>query len=132
MKIVLIEPPPPVNLGVISRFYGAFGTSKTDFVWPPLELMVIAGYLKKSGIETTIYDASALKKSFQDVENFIAREKPNMVIFSTSTPTIYSDVLTAEKAKTVSKNIVTVAVGTHVMALPEETLKLNPDLDVAI
>ena len=132
MKIALIEPPPAINLGNISRFYGAFGTSKADFVWPPLELMSIAGYLDKSGAETVILDTGGLKKKPEDVRNFIEKEKPAMVVFSTSTTTIYSDVLTATFAKNVSKDIVTVAVGSHVMALPEEVLKLNRNLDVAV
>src|SRR3989344_2522233 len=132
MKIALIEPPPSINLGNISRFYGAFGTSKADFVWPPLELMSIAGYLDKSGAETVILDAGGLRKRPEDVRNFIEKEKPAMVVFSTSTTTIDSDILTATFAKEVSKDIVTVAVGSHVMALPQEVLKLNRDLDVAV
>jgi radical SAM superfamily enzyme YgiQ (UPF0313 family) len=131
MKIVFIEPP-QINSGNISRFYGSFGTSKADFVWPPLELMSIAGYLNKFKIKTVIYDAGGLKKSFTDLQKFILKEKPNWVVFSTSFTTIYSDVVVATKVKEVSKNIITVAVGTFVMALPEKTLKLNPDLNVAV
>lgn len=131
MKIIFIEPP-HIDLGNISRFYGAFGTSKADFIWPPLELMSIAGYLKKFEIETIIYDAGGLKKNFDDVKKLIAEEKPDMVVFSTSTTTIYSDVLVADTAKKVSKDITTVAVGNHVMTLPEETLKLNSSLDVVV
>lgn len=131
MKIAFIEPP-HIALGNISRFYGAFGTSKADFVWPPLELMSIAGYLNKFGIETVIFDAGGLKKTLGDVRNFIEKEKPAMVVFSTSTTTIYDDVLVATAAKKVSKDIVTAAVGSHVMALPEEVLALNQNLNVAV
>lgn len=131
MKIILIEPP-PLNLGNISRFYGAFGTNKADFVWPPLELMSIAGYLDKFKIDNVIYDAGGLKKNLEEVKKFIAEENPSIVVFSTSITAIYSDILVAAKAKEVSKDIITVAVGSHVMALPEEILKLNPNLDVAV
>src|SRR3989338_5112675 len=129
--ILLIEPP-HVSLGNISRFYGAFGTSKADFVWPPLELMSIAGYLDKFQIKNAIYDAGGLKKKYSDIQELIEKEKPEMIIFSTSTTAIYSDVLTAAKAKEISKDIITVAVGTFVMTLPEETLKLNRCIDVAV
>lgn len=132
MKVLFIEPPAPINLGIISRFYGAFGTSKTDFVWPPLELMSIAGYARKMGQEIAILDASSLRKTYDEVKEQIVKEKPDMVVFSTSTTAIYSDILTATKAKEVSKDIITVAVGSHVMALPEETLQLNQDLDIAV
>jgi len=129
--ILLIEPP-HVSLGNISRFYGAFGTSKADFVWPPLELMSIAGYLDKFQIKNAIYDAGGLKKKYSDIQELIEKEKPEMIIFSTSTTAIYSDVLTASKAKEISKDIITVAVGTFVMTLPEETLRLNRSIDVAV
>ncbi|MBI2041613.1 MAG: radical SAM protein [Candidatus Nealsonbacteria bacterium] len=129
--ILLIEPP-HVSLGNISRFYGAFGTSKADFVWPPLELMSIAGYLDKFQIKNAVYDAGGLKKNYGDIQEFIEKEKPEMIIFSTSTTAIYSDVLTAAKAKEISKDIITVAVGTFVMTLPKETLELNRSIDVVV
>jgi len=132
MKIIFIEPPNSEE-GNISRFYGAFGTSKADFIWPPLELMSIAGYLKKfSDIKTIIFDAGGLKKNLDDVKAMIEKERPDMVVFSTSTTAIYSDILVAETTKKVSGDIITVAVGTHVMALPEETLKLNKNLDIVV
>lgn len=131
MKVLLIEPP-RVDSDNISRFYANFGTSKADFVWPPLELMSIAGYLDKFKIENVIYDAGGMKKSADDVQKCIIKEKPDMVVFSTSTNTIYSDVLTATIVKKVSKDIITVAVGSHIMTRPEQTLKLCADLDVCV
>ena len=131
MKVVLIEPPHSAQ-GNISRFYGAFGTSKADFIWPPLELMSIAGYLDKFKIANVIYDAGGTGKTFADLQKFIAKEKPEIIVFSTSTTTIYFDVLVAEKAKEISSKIMTVAVGSHIMSLPEEALKLNRHLDVAV
>lgn len=132
MKVLFIEPPSPIESGIISRFYGAFGTGKADFIWPPLELMSISGYLNKFQIKNSIFDASGLKKSFNDVSSLIEKEKPDVVVFSTSTTAIYSDVKVASEAKKISKDIITAAVGSHVMALPEETLKLNNDLDAAV
>src|SRR3989344_8681231 len=131
MKILFIEPP-QIESGNISRFYGSFGTSKADFLWPPIELMSIAGYVRQSGMETLIYDAGGLKKTSNEVKEFIAKEKPDMIVFSTSTTTIYSDLKIASIAKEISKNIMTAAVGSHIMALPEETLKLSPYLDAAV
>jgi radical SAM superfamily enzyme YgiQ (UPF0313 family) len=58
--------------------------------------------------------------------------RPDVVFFSTSTCTIYKDVLVAKAAKEVNPSILTVAVGTHGMALPEETLGLSEHLDALI
>lgn len=130
-KIVFVEPPQS-EAGNISRFFANFGTSKADFVWPPIELMSIAGYVRNFGIEPLIFDAGGLKKTSQDIKDFIIEKKPNMVVFSTSTNTIYSDLKLASLIKQISKDIVTVAIGSHIMSLPDEALKLNIDLDVAV
>jgi radical SAM superfamily enzyme YgiQ (UPF0313 family) len=55
-----------------------------------------------------------------------------MIVFSTSTPTLTSDLKIADIAKEISKDILTVAIGTHIMALPEDTLANTPNLDVAV
>jgi len=130
-RLLLIEPPQSEK-GNISRFYANFGTSKADFIWPPIELMSIAGYVRRFGVKPIIFDAGGYHKTLDDVKKYIETQKPDIVIFSTSTTTIYSDVLVAKIAKEVSKNILTVAAGAHVLALPEETLALEKNIDVAI
>lgn len=131
METLLIEPPQG-ELGNISRFFGSFGTSKAKFVWPPIELMSIAGYIRQFGIKPIIYDAGGTKKNLEETKKAVSELKPEVVIFSTSTTTIYSDLDIATLVKEISPKTLTVAVGSHVMALPEETLKLNKNLDVAI
>ncbi|MCL4417267.1 MAG: hypothetical protein M1365_11315 [Actinobacteria bacterium] len=46
--------------------------------------------------------------------------------------TIYKDLLVARVAKEINPSILTVAVGTHVMALPQDTFNESPFLDVII
>lgn len=131
MRILLIEPPSLTPMGNL-RVLGSSGTLKTDMCWPPLDLMIIDGCLEKNGIASSIFDANATQASFEDLRRLISLKSPHMVVFSTSTCTINNDLRVAEIAKEVSRDILTVAFGTHLMALPEETIKRCPDLDVAI
>ena len=131
MDVLLIEPPPKSSMGSL-RILGSMGTSKADFAWPPLDLMIISGLLKKHGISSRIYDANTLRASFDKVRDVIEESAPRCVVFTTSTPTIQHDVKVAEVAKSVSPDILTAAIGTHITARPEETLKCSPSLDVAV
>ncbi len=131
MDNLIIEPPSVSKFGC-QRNMGGFGVNKADFAWPPLDLMMISGCLEHYGFLTSIYDFNNTKMTFEDVRQTILKEKPKMIVFSTSTPTLYNDLKIADIAKEISKDILVVAIGTHIMALPEETLAYNKNLDVAV
>lgn len=130
-KILLIEPPAVSKFGN-QRIWGGNGSNKSDFHKPPHDLMMISGYLKKEGYDNDLLDANVSKKSIEDVKNIIKEKRPDVVMYSTSTCTIYKDHLVAKVAKEVNPNIVTVVNGTHVMALPQEGFDLCPELDASI
>lgn len=131
MEVLLIEPPSTTSFGNL-RILGSSGTLKTDMCWPPLDLMLIGGVLKKGNIDYEIYDAQVLRANFDDLEEIVRLKNPRAVVFSTSTATIYSDLKVAGIVKRVSKDILTVAFGIHISALPEETMKLSENLDIAV
>jgi len=129
---MLIEPPPVSKYGN-QRWFGGNGSYKANIKRPPLDLMMISGYLRKEGFDNTLLDANASGMTIDDVRERIIRPiSPDIVFFSTSTCTIYKDLLVAKVAKEINPSIVTVAIGTHVMALPEETLKESQYLDAVI
>jgi len=130
-NIILIEPP-AVSLFGNQRIFGGNGSNKSDFRKPPLDLMMISGYLRKSGFDNMLLDANASRKTIVDVKRNIEDQKPDVVLFSTSTCTIYKDLLIARIAKEVNPFALTVAIGTHVMALLEETLREAEHLDVVV
>jgi radical SAM superfamily enzyme YgiQ (UPF0313 family) len=130
-KIILIEPPAVSKFGN-QRIFGGNGSNKSDFRKPPLDLMMVSGYLRKEGMDTFLCDANASKKSFDDVKGLLREISPNIVVFSTSTCTIYSDLNVAKIAKEIDPAIITVALGTHVMALPEETFQESQYLDIIV
>jgi anaerobic magnesium-protoporphyrin IX monomethyl ester cyclase len=131
VTILLIEPPAVSPFGN-QRIFGGNGSNKSDFRKPPLDLMMISGYLRKEGFDNDLVDANASRRSLDEVQTLIREKKPDTVFFSTSTCTIYKDLLVARAAKETSPSILTVAVGTHGMALPEETMGLSKHLDALI
>ncbi len=131
MKILIIEPPAVSRFGN-QRIFGGNGSNKSNFRKPPLDLMMISGYFKKEGFDNTLIDANASKRTIEDIKETIKEGSPDIVFFSTSTCTIYKDMLIAKVSKEIDPSIITVAIGTHVMALPEETFKESKYLDVII
>ncbi len=130
-EIILIEPPAVSKFGN-QRIFGGNGSNKSDFRKPPLDLMMISGYLRKEGFDNILLDFNASRKTIDDVEEAIRRASADLVFFSTSTCTIYDDLLIAKVAKKVNSSIVTVTIGTHVMALPEETFRGSEYLDALV
>jgi len=131
MKILTIEPPAVSKFGN-QRIFGGNGSNKSDFRKPPLDLMMISGYLRKEGFDNTLVDANASGRTIEDIKDIFKISDPGIIFFSTSTCTIYKDLLVAKAAKEVNPSIVTVAIGTHVMALPDETFKESKYLDVIV
>lgn len=131
MKILIIEPPAVSKFGN-QRIFGGNGSNKSDFRKPPLDLMMISGYLRKEGFDNILIDANASRRMIEDVKEILKKNSPDVVFFSTSTCTIYKDLLVAKAAKEVNPSVVTVAIGTHVMALPEETFKESEYLDAIV
>ncbi len=131
MSFLLIEPPAVSEFGN-QRIFGGNGSNKSDFRKPPLDLMMISGYLRKEGFDNTLIDFNASRRSIDDVKKDIKEKKPDVVFFSTSTCTIYKDLLVAKVAKEINPEILTVSIGTHVMALPDDTFRESAYLDVII
>ncbi len=131
MNNLIIEPPAVSKFGN-QRIMGGFGANKANFTWPPLDLMMISGCLEHYGFATSLYDFNNTRQTLKDVRCAIIKEKPKMIVFSTSSTTIYNDLKVADIAKEISKDILTVAIGIHVMGLKEEVLDYNKNLDVVV
>lgn len=130
-NIILVEPPAVSPFGN-QRIFGGNGSNKSDFRKPPLDLMMISGYLRKEGFDNTLIDANASRRTIDEVKETLRNISPDVIFFSTSTCTIYKDLLIAKVAKEINPSAITVAIGTHVMALPEETFQESQYLDVII
>jgi len=75
-----------------------------------------------------LIDAPARGLSLDDTIEIAKKFEPKMIVVDTSTPSIHEDIKVASKLKDATGAFV-VLVGTHVSALPEETLNLNENID---
>lgn len=125
MKILLLNPP---FLHMYSRSSRSPAVTRSGTVYYPIYLSYCCGILEKEGFEVKLVDAPARHYGLGDVLRIVRKVKPKIVVIETSTPSIYNDIKVAEAIKNVIKAFI-VLVGTHVSALPEETLKLSDKID---
>ena len=131
MDVLLMEPPPTNRFGNMRQF-GSIGSYKASIAYPPIDLMKIAGYLRRFGRECSIYDANTLKSTVSEVMDRIDREAPRLLVFTTSTTTIRKDMVLMEKAKEKDRDIIIATFGAHLKGAPFQSLLEHPCLDVAI
>lgn len=126
MKALFIEPP-----GRYLRTMGSLGEMKGDFLWQPLDHLVIAGFLLNS--EYNNFEVRDLRTdSFATLENTIGEIKPDIIFFNSCVTSLYNDLKVAEIAKKIDKNIKVGIFGTIVTALKEEVFRLSKYIDMAI
>jgi len=90
-----------------------------------------AAYAEKSGHEIFLIDCPAEGHDFTKVKEILLHKDfvPELCVITTSTPSIYEDIATAERVKIEFPGVFLVLVGTHVSALPEETLNMSDKID---
>ncbi|MFH1228889.1 MAG: radical SAM protein [Candidatus Aenigmatarchaeota archaeon] len=109
-RILLIEPPTPEKEFGVMRIIASIGSLKANVKYPPLDLMILGGFLRKNGIDFEILDALALNMSWSDVRREIKKQKPEAVVFTTTVPSMENDVITAKVAKSVDSRIKTIPI----------------------
>ena len=96
-------------------------------------LLTAVGVLEAAGFKVDFLDGIATRLEREHVASVIKKSSPELLVFHTTTPSIDSDLTYASLAKALPSNCRTVAVGPHVTAEPEDTLKrANGALDVVV
>lgn len=130
MNVLFLNPPFKVEFGKFSRTSRSPAITKSGTNYYPFWLAYAAGVLEQERkFNVKLIDACAdrltLDKVFEKLGDFI----PDLIVLDTSTPSIYNDVEVASKLKDKFSNSFVILVGTHVSALPEESLKLSKKID---
>lgn len=126
MKILVLNPP---FLKKFSRPQRSPAVTKSGTLYFPIWLAYCAGVLEKNGFEISFIDAPARGFSGRDVLRKAEIFRPGLIILDTSTPSIENDIRFGEQLKSVVPQAFIVLVGTHVSALPEETLLKSDSID---
>lgn len=125
MRVLVLNPP---FLTKFSRTSRSPAVSKGGTIYYPIWLAYTTGVLEEAGFKVRLMDAPARDYDLNYVINRAIQFKPQLIVVDTSTPSIYNDVKVAEALKEATGAFV-VLVGTHVSALPEQTLKLSSKID---
>jgi len=92
------------------------------FIYPMVPAMA-ATLLKKHGHEVIWADLIAQQKSPEDFISLLQKEQPAMVVMETKTPVVKQHWQWIEKIKALLPHTLTVLMGDHVTALPEESIR---------
>jgi radical SAM superfamily enzyme YgiQ (UPF0313 family) len=96
-------------------------------------LLTAVAVLEEAGFGVDFLDGAALNLERSEVLSALKKSNPGLLVLHTTTPSIDSDLIYASLTKELLPGCQTVAVGPHVTAEPEDTLKrANGTLDVVI
>lgn len=131
MKVLLMNPPTGAYIRE-DRCQSSTEDLVIHKIRCPIDLMSIAGILKKNNISCLIRDYPAERKNIEFVKKDITEYSPDIVIINITTPTISQDLKIVEIIKRINKNIITVGKSPHFLVFDIETLQSSPYLDVVI
>ncbi len=125
MRILMLNPP---FFPKFSRSSRSPAVTKGGTIYYCIWLAYATGVLEQAGHVVKLVDAPAVPLTEKETLTIVKRFKPNFVVLDTSTASIKNDVQVLEKIKAVQKCFA-VLVGTHVSALPKETMDMSKDID---
>jgi len=126
MRVLILNPP---FKGRFSRTSRSPAVTKGGTVYYPFWLAYATGVLEEAGFDVRFIDAPADGLTTPEVIDRMRDFNPQLVVLDTSTPSVYSDVKVGKALKDAFSGSYIVLVGTHVSALPEETLRLSEKID---
>lgn len=126
MKIWVLNPP---FLKHFSRPQRSPAVTKSGTVYFPIWLAYCVGVLEQAGHAVTFTDAPVRNYSVEDILAQGKALQPQLIVLDTSTPSIEHDLQVGDKLKNALPNAFVVLVGTHVSALPEESLLHSVRID---
>lgn len=126
MKVLLLNPP---FLKKFSRPQRSPAVTKSGTLYFPIWLAGAAGVLEEAGFEIDLVDAPADGYGLDYVLDRAGDFVPKLIVVDTSTPSIFNDVKVAKAIKEKIPGSFVVLVGTHVSALPEDSLNIEKNID---
>ncbi|OQX17852.1 MAG: hypothetical protein BWK76_09350 [Desulfobulbaceae bacterium A2] len=125
-RITFLNPP---FLKKYSRSQRSPAVTKSCTIYYPLWLSTAAGYVEQCGHRIDLIDAPAAGMEKDDVLARVRDFAPRLLVVETSTASIYNDATFCDTLKQVVPEATIVLVGTHVSALPEDSMRLSRNVD---
>jgi len=132
MRVLLLNPPAADGVRQVREGRCMQRAGAWTAVWTPISLAISAALLRQRGHDVRLRDCIVEDIDFDRLVHIIGAFGPQLVVFNAVTPAIVSDLSTARWAKAVDRSIRCAAIGIHGTALPQETLEIEPALDVVV
>ena len=129
MKVLFLNPP---FLPRFSRPQRSPAVTKSGTLYYPMWLCYGAGLLEREGHDVQVFDAPARDWDLERVEEEVKRVEADLIVMETSTPSIDEDALVASRLKDALPQSTLLLFGTHVTALPAESLEKAKGADAVV
>ncbi len=127
MKCLICNPPVGktgyVKEGRCTQKAGTWST-----IWPPVTLVTVGTLLKEAGHDVIVFDGAVPKNSEKKLLKLTKKWSPELIVISTSTPTIVNDL----KIVTTIKSLITTQIllfGIHASYFSKEIMTDVQDID---
>jgi anaerobic magnesium-protoporphyrin IX monomethyl ester cyclase len=101
-------------------------------ILPPLDLAYMAAILRSKGVSCIIRDFPAEGGAWSDLAAVLRDERPDLLVFKATAPTLTQDMATCRLAREVLPEVRTLAFGAVFIERDREVLEAYPDLDFII
>ena len=125
MKVTFLNPP---FHPMFSRESRSPSVTKSSTLYWPMFLAYAAGSTEADGNQIQLIDSPAMDLDLEATLGRIREFGPQLVVCSTSTPSILNDLQVVRAIKTVF-GVPVAIMGTHATAEPLESLRIEPALD---
>lgn len=128
VDILFVNPPAPDGAIWIRSQHRVGRRSREGMVWPQVDLAQLAALFPDHTVD--VVDAVAARMGWAAFERLLQEKQPTFYVTQVTAPTLQNDMYGCFVAK--SLGAITMAFGTHVTPMPEETLRAYPALDYVL
>ncbi|RPJ55323.1 MAG: radical SAM protein [Acidobacteria bacterium] len=129
VDVLLVNPPSPDG-GIWIRTQHRVGRrSREEMIWPQCSLAQLAALLHPD-YKVEVIDAIAERMSWQEFEKLLREKSPKYYLTQVTAPTLTNDMYGVMLARSMGAR--TMAFGTHVTPMPNETMRDYPALDFVL
>jgi anaerobic magnesium-protoporphyrin IX monomethyl ester cyclase len=129
VDIMLANPPTPDGELWIRTQHRVGRRTRENMVWPQVSLAQMAALLHPV-YTVKVIDANAERMSWPEFTQLLDRYRPRYYLTQVTAPTLENDMYGCFLAK--ARGAKTIAFGTHVTPMPNETLRAYPALDFVL
>ena len=123
MKVLLLNPSHLRGIRYMKELGRCGRKNVAGETWPQTGLAYLAAMVEKDGHKARIIDAMTVGMTIEELEREVTGFAPDLIVAEVSTPTFRNDAKVMRRLKALRPDAVTSMAGTHVSALPEESLR---------